>query len=97
MVGFKLGTTLATIGFAFALSQAPAYAASPMTEAFLSNVAANLAILDTSSHLAQDHSRTADLVAYAGSEERPRRRTARSRSPRRRLPTMSWPRPTQAR
>ncbi len=68
MVGFKLGTTLATVGMAFALTQAPARAASPMTEAFLANVAANLAILSTSSRLADDHSRTADVVAYAGSE-----------------------------
>ncbi len=68
MVRFKLGTTLATIGLVLAVSQVPARAASPMTEAFLSNVAANLAILDTSSRLAQNHSATADVVGYAGAE-----------------------------
>ena len=39
-----------------------------MTEAFLSNVAANLAILDSSSRLARDHSRTQDVIAYGKDE-----------------------------
>ena len=61
----KLGTAFAAFGLSLALAQAPAQAASQMTEAFLGNVAANLAILNTSSRLAAGHTESSDLEAYA--------------------------------
>ncbi len=64
----KFGAAVAAVGFSFVLFQAPAQAASPMTEAFLANVAANLAILDTSSRMAGSHTGSAELVAYATDE-----------------------------
>ena len=48
----KIAAALVALCASVALFQAPARAASPMTEAFLANVAANLAILDTSSRMA---------------------------------------------
>ena len=65
---FKLGTMAAAALVSVALFQAPARAASPMTDAFLANVAANLAILDASSRMARSHTGSADLVAYATDE-----------------------------
>jgi hypothetical protein len=64
----RLGAVIVTVGFSLALSYAPAQAASTMTEAFLANVAANLAILDTSSRIARDHAGSPDVIAYAASE-----------------------------
>jgi hypothetical protein len=63
----KISAILA-VGVMFAVAQTPARAATPMTEAFLANVAANLAILDTSSRLAGSRAKSADLAAYAASE-----------------------------
>ncbi len=60
--------TIAAVGFSFALFQAPAHAASPMTEAFLANVAANLSILDASSRMAVSHTGSTVIVAYATAE-----------------------------
>ena len=64
----KFGAAAAAVGLTFALIQAPAQAASPMTDAFLANVAANLAILDASSRMAHSHTSSAEVVGYAAEE-----------------------------
>ena len=64
----KFGAAVAAVGLSFSLFQAPAQAASPMTQAFLANVAANLAILDTSSRMARSHTGSAAIVTYATEE-----------------------------
>ena len=64
----KLAAALVAFGVSVALFQAPAQAASPMTDAFLANVAANLAILDTSSHMARGRTTSPDLLDYASAE-----------------------------
>ena len=63
-----LGAAVAAVGFSFAAFQAPAQAASPMTDAFLANVAANLSILDASSRMARSQTGSAAIVAYAADE-----------------------------
>ena len=64
----KMAAALVAFGFSVALFQAPAQAASSMTDAFLANVAANLSILDTSSRMARGRTASAELLAYAGEE-----------------------------
>ena len=64
----KFAATVAAVGFSLALSQVPAWAASPMTKAFMANVAANLSILDASSRMARSHTGSTAINVYAASE-----------------------------
>ena len=66
--GFKFGAFVATVGLALSVSRMPASAASPMTAVFISNVAANLAVLNASSHLANERSDSGAVNAFAGNE-----------------------------
>ena len=72
----KFGAAIAAVGLTFALSQTPAQAASPMTDAFLANVAANLAVLDASSRMARSHTGSAEIVGYASEETAEAKRVA---------------------
>ena len=72
----KFGAAVAAVGFTFALFQAPAQAASPMTDAFLANVAANLAVLDASSRMARSHTGSAAIIGYAAEETTEARQVA---------------------
>ena len=68
MARFKLTTLASTVSVAMALSQAPAFAASPITVVFISNVAANLAVLNASSNLARERSESGSVTAFASDE-----------------------------
>lgn len=68
MAGFKFGTFVSTMAVSLALSQAPALAASPMTVVFISNVAANLAVLNASSNLVHARSESSAVEAFASNE-----------------------------
>ena len=68
--------SLAAFALSFGLANAPAQAASTMTQAFLANVAANLAILDTSSAMARKQTESAGLKSFAVDETNETQRTA---------------------
>ncbi len=64
----KFVAALLSAAFSVVLFQAPARAGSQMTDAFLANVAANLAILDASSHMAHGRTNSNEMLAYAQTE-----------------------------
>ncbi len=68
MKAIALRTVLLGGLFSVAIAQAPAWAASPITVAFLANVKPNIVFLDRSSRLAVDRSSSATLRAYAQDE-----------------------------
>ena len=64
----KFGAAVAAVGFSFALFQAPAQAASPMTDACRATVAANLSSRDAASRMARSQTGSAAIVTYAADE-----------------------------